>query len=148
MSFVVALPVRFADCDPAGIGYFPRLLALVDAAVEDWTAAVLGADRAELHQGRRLGLPTVSLQTAFRAAVRLGDRLELEVQVERVGRSSITLLVCGRVAQRLCLEARLVQVLTDLETMRPSPWPDAWRAALQPVPDLETALAPVVEVLP
>ena len=133
MSFRVSLPVRFADCDPAGIAYFPRLLALVDAAIEDWTAATLGVGRDRLHGELRLGLPTVSLETGFSAPARLGDLLLFEVRVLRLGTASVTLAVSARAGPRLCLEAQLVQVLTNLETMRPEPWPDAWRAAIIPV---------------
>ncbi len=130
MTFAVTLPVRFADCDPAGIAYFPRLLALVDAAIEDWTAATLGIDRRAFHLDRRLGLPTVSLETRFRAPARLGDRLRLTVAVEAIGHSSIRLAVTADVAGTTCLETRLVQVLTDLDSMQSRPWPAAWRAAL------------------
>lgn len=130
MSFAVTLPVRFADCDPAGIGYFPRLLALVDAAIEDWTEATLGQTRRTLHVDRRIGLPTVQLETGFLSAVQLGDALRLEVAVQQLGTSSLTLHVTGSVGDRLCLDARLVQVLTDLETMRPLPWPSAWRTMI------------------
>jgi 4-hydroxybenzoyl-CoA thioesterase len=132
MSFQVDLPVRFADCDPAGIAYFPRLLALVDAAVEDWTAAALGVDRQHLHQGMRLGLPTVTLETSFLSPARLGDRLAFDVRPIRLGTTSLTLDVRAANAGRPCLEARLVQVLTDLQGMRPSPWPEGWRARLSP----------------
>lgn len=130
MTFRVAIPVRFADCDPAGIAYFPRLLALVDAAVEDWTAQAVGVDRQRLHAGMRLGLPTVTLEADFQAPARLGDRLDMEVRVSRLGTTSVALVVIAAIAGRACLEARLVQVLTNLDTMRPLPWPAGWRTML------------------
>lgn len=133
MTFRLALPVRFADCDPAGIAYFPRLLALVDAAIEDWTAATLGIGRDRLHREFRRGLPTVWLETEFDAPARLGDRLEIEVEARRIGATSLSLAATGWIGSHLCLRARLVQVLTDLDTMRPEPWPDDWRASLSPV---------------
>jgi 4-hydroxybenzoyl-CoA thioesterase len=133
MTFSVTLPVRFADCDPAGIAYFPRLLALVDAAVEDWTDEALGCSRSTLHLKKRLGLPTVQLETEFRAPARLGDQLSFLVRVERVGTTSLTLLVdCS------ALSARLVQVLTDLQTMRSCPWPAAWHNRLASLAEEKT----------
>ncbi len=137
MSFSVALPVRFRDCDPAGIAYFPRLLALLDAAVEDWTAAVLGVGRAAMHLEMRLGLPAVDLRTRFRAPARLGDSLDFGVTVAGLGRTSLTLdVACA------ALDARLVLVLTDLGAMRPVAWPRDWRARLEPL--LEGARAPLM----
>ena len=79
-----------------------------------------------------MGLPTVSLETEFKAPVRLGDRLDLAVDVKALGATSIILHVTASVGGQICLLARLVQVLTDLETMRPRPWPDPWRAAIAP----------------
>jgi len=130
MSFTVSLPVRFADCDPAGIAYFPRLLALLDAAIEDWTAATLAVDRSVMHGARRLGLPTVRLETDFHAPARLGTTLEWEVCIDRVGQTSVALVVVARHGNLAFLTARLVQVLTCLDTMRPKPWPADWRDRL------------------
>jgi 4-hydroxybenzoyl-CoA thioesterase len=135
MTGPFVLPVRFADCDPAGIAYYPRLLALLDAAIEDWTGAVLGVDRRALHLERRLGLPTVSLDADFPAPARLGDRLAFTVRVDRLGISSVTLAVEGRIGELPVIEARLVQVLTDLETLQSRAWPEAWRRALAPQPE-------------
>lgn len=133
MSFRISLPVRFQDCDPAGIAYFPRLLALVDAAIEDWTAATLGLDRQALHAKMHLGLPTVKLETDFLSPAGLGQILDFDVKVSELGTTSVTLDVTTSIAGQTCLETRLVQVLMDLETHRPVPWPASWRDSLRPL---------------
>lgn len=130
MAFAVTLPVRFGDCDAAAIGYYPRLLALVDAAIEDWTVAVIGVDRQTMHQRDRLGLPTVSLSSAFTAPCRLGEQLDLRVDVTAIGARSVTLGVTATVAGSARFSVELVQVLMDLETSQSAPWPAAWRAAI------------------
>src|SRR3546814_2977606 len=89
-GMIVSLPVRFAHCDPAGIAYFPRLFELVDAAVEEWTAAAVGVARAEMHGPLRLGLPTVDLHATFAAPCRLGETLEIAVaHGEEIGRAHV-----------------------------------------------------------
>ena len=130
MPFAVTLPVRFGDCDAAGIGYYPRLLALVDAAIEDWTAATIGIDRATLHGQQRCGLPTITLTTHFTAVCRMGERLTLGVRLKRIGNSSIELDVRAEVDSAPRFTVALVQALIDTSTGRPVPWPDAWRARL------------------
>ncbi len=127
----VTYPLRFAHCDPAGIAYYPRCLELCDAAVEDWTPAILGDDRSAMHLGRGLGLPTVSLSTDFTAPSRLGERLDFAVALTRVGRSSIDLTVtvtCGGAPR---FAACLTQVLIDLKTGKSLPWPADYRERLE-----------------
>lgn len=130
MSFVFSAPVRFGHCDPAGIAYFPRLFELVDEAIEDWTAAAVGISRAEMHGPMRLGLPTVDLKAGFTAPCRLGEMLDIDVEATAVGTTSIDLCASASVAGARRFTVRLRQVLMNLDTARPVPWPDDWRARL------------------
>ena len=130
MSFVFTARVRFGHCDPAGIAYFPRLFELVDAAVEDWTAAVIGVDRAEMHGPLRLGLPTVDLHAGFTTPCRLGEQLDIEVALLALGTTSIDLDATASAGGARRFSVRLKQVLMNLDTARPTPWPEAWRARL------------------
>jgi len=130
-AFAREVLVRFGDCDPAGIVFYPRYFEMFNNLVEDWCAQGLGASFRELHQERGLGLPTVSLQTGFVAPSRLGDVLRAELRVGKVGGASVT------VAIRLLGEdgservrASLVLVLMDLKTMRATRIPDAMRARI------------------
>jgi len=120
--FKTSLPLRFAHCDPAGVAYYPRYFELCDAAIEDWTAAVLGIDRREMHLERGLGIPTVSLHAEFAEPSRLGDRLDFTVSVTRVGRSSIDLAVDIACAGKPRFAVRYTQVLTDLAEGTSRPW--------------------------
>lgn len=131
MSFVFETPVRFAHCDPAGIAYYPRLFELVDAAIEDWTAAVLGVARAEMHGPRRLGLPTVDLHADFTAPCRLGEMLAIAVDVGEVGNSSVALTATATAGAAPRFAVRLKQVLMNLDTLRAEPWPAQWRERLE-----------------
>lgn len=127
MNFASSQRIRFGDCDTAGIGYFPRLLALVDNAVEDWLIAAIGLDRAGMHVDQRLGLPTVNLQTGFHAPCRLGETLEITIAPTQIGATSITLAASAYAAGSPRFSTTLVQVLIDLETGKPRPWPTGWQ---------------------
>jgi 4-hydroxybenzoyl-CoA thioesterase len=121
--------VRFGDCDPAGIVFYPRYFEMFNNLVEDWCAHGLGTSFRELHQERRLGLPTVSIQTDFIAPSRLGDVLRAELRVEKIGAASITVairLLGDDGSERV--RASLVLVLMELKTMRATRIPDAMRA--------------------
>lgn len=121
--FTTSLPLRFAHCDPAGIAYYPRYFELCDAAVEDWTAAVLGVDRRTMHGELGMGLPTVALNAEFTAPSRLGDMLDFTVRTLRVGKSSLDLAVdiaCGGEAR---FAVRPTLVLIDLASAQARAWP-------------------------
>ncbi len=121
--FRTSLPLRFAHCDPAGIAYYPRYFELCDAAIEDWTAAVLGVTRHEMHFSHGLGLPTVTLTADFAIPSRLGDMLDFTVEVTRVGRSSVDLTVDIHCGDERRFIVRYTQVLTDLAEGKSHPWP-------------------------
>ncbi len=136
--FSATRTVRFSDCDPAGIVFFPQYLVMLNGVVEEWFERALGLPYAPLIGVRRLGLPTVRLEVDFTAISRHGDRLAWEVAVERLGRSSLTLLHDvrgadpGAAATRL--RARQVIVCTSLETHKAQALPEDIRAAVMGLP--------------
>ena len=142
-AFEAQATVRFADCDPAGIVFFPQYLVMVNTLVERWFDEGLGIPYAQFVGERRHGLPTVRLEVDFTAISRHGDRLTQRLRVEHLGRSSLVLrhaFVGEDGTQRLA--ARQVLVCTSLITHRAQPLPDDVRAAVLPfvtVPeDIET----------
>ncbi len=129
--------VRFADCDPAGIVFFPQYLVMLNTLVEQWFDEGLGIPYAQLIGERRAGLPTVRLEVDFTAISRHGQTLRQRVAVEKLGRSSLVLDLSywgtdARGADEQRLRARQVLVCTSLDTHRPQPLPEDVRVALQP----------------
>ncbi|HSM22520.1 MAG TPA: thioesterase family protein, partial [Rubrivivax sp.] len=127
-----ARTVRFADCDPAGIVFFPQYLVMLNTLVEEWFDEALRIPYAHFIGERRLGLPTVRLEVDFTAVSRHGERLEQRLGVVRAGRSSLELQQEFLGGDEMRLRARQVLVCTSLLTHRPQPLPDDVRAALQP----------------
>ena len=66
---------------------------MFNALVEDWVTEALGISYRQLVVERRIGLPTVRLEVDFQAVSRMGDKVLLALEVERLGRRSITLLL-------------------------------------------------------
>lgn len=132
MKFVTRRIVRFADCDPAGIVFFPHYLVMLNVLVEQWFEEGLGIPYPQLVGVRRIGLPTVRLEVDFTAVGRHGDALTQEVAVEKLGRSSLTLRVEFKGGDEPRLRARQVLVCTSLATHKPQALPDDVRAALLP----------------
>jgi len=126
-AFTRATLVRFEDCDPAGIIFYPRFFALVNRLVEDWFADELGQSFKALHIEQRKGVPTVQFACDFKSAVRLGDQLDMHLRVAHLGASSCQLLIEARVGETLAAQFEQTIVYTDLEAMKSEPWPDALR---------------------
>ncbi len=129
MAFTTTRQLRFGDCDPSGIAYFPAYFNHLVGVVEEFFGSV-GAPWPELFHGQRIGTPTVKLDVTFGAPGFHGDQLDWTLRVMHVGNSSLTL---SHVIHRGTTElwrATQVLVATSLETHRSHPWPDAVRAAL------------------
>ncbi|MBN9425152.1 MAG: acyl-CoA thioesterase, partial [Burkholderiales bacterium] len=75
--------IRFSDCDPAGIVFFPQYFIMLNGLVEDWIEDELRLGYRRLVIDRGVGLPTVHLETDFTAISRMGDRVVLSLGVER-----------------------------------------------------------------
>lgn len=130
MAFVHRTSVRFAHVDAAGIVFYPRFFEMLNAAVEDWFAA-LGRDFRALHLEDRIGTPTVRLETEFLAPAMLGDELEITLTPVKVGTSSCIyrFVFTGSGTERLKGEG--VLVCMDLDAQRSRPWPEAMAASLR-----------------
>jgi 4-hydroxybenzoyl-CoA thioesterase len=124
--------IRFSDCDPAGIVFYPQYFVLFNGALEDWVDA-LGIGFSNLVARRRIGLPSVRIEADFQAISRFGDAVSLLLEVERVGSRSLTLawrcLAADTGEVRMAM--RQVVVTTSLETHRAVEIPADLRAAIE-----------------
>jgi len=128
--------IRFSDCDPAGIVFYPQYFVMFNGLVEDWiedsVEGGLGVGYRALVIDRRIGLPTVRLEADFRAVSRMGDRVALTLEVERLGGRSLTLaLRCTGADQEVRMNMRQVLVTTSLETHQAIDIPADLRAAIE-----------------
>lgn len=134
MPFTRERLIRFSDCDPAGIVFYPQYFVMFNGLVEDWVEEGLGVGYRALVIDRRIGLPTVRLEADFRAVSKMGDRVLLTLEVERLGGRSLTLaLRCtGPGPEREPrMNMRQVLVTTSLDSHRAIDIPADLRAAIE-----------------
>ncbi|HEX5394405.1 MAG TPA: acyl-CoA thioesterase [Rhodocyclaceae bacterium] len=128
MVFQRKKQIRFSHCDPAGIGFYPRYVALFNETVEDWFADGLGVNFFSLHDEHKLGIPTVRLEVDFKQPSRYGDILTFELRVLDMGNTSATLEIVARGEdEAIRIRGILKVVLVSLGDLRPQPWSDFWR---------------------
>jgi 4-hydroxybenzoyl-CoA thioesterase len=134
--FRTSILVRFCDLDPAGIAYYPNLVNFLHEAFEDFFAGHVGRPYPEVFRDG-LGFPTARVEMVYLSPVRYGDRVEISVGVERIGRTSVRFRYRGAVEGRPVFDALNTGVVVVMSDFRPRPIPDWLRRRLE-----EAAVAP------
>ena len=128
--FETSRPLRFGDCDPSGIAYFPAYMDLLVGVTEDLFTAI-GWPWPRLAREHRIATPTVRLDVTFRKPGFQGDRLRFACRVTRLGARSLDLSHEVSAAETLWVATQRL-VATSLENHHAAPWPDPVRAAFSP----------------
>jgi 4-hydroxybenzoyl-CoA thioesterase len=123
MAFTSIQKIRFDDVDGAGIVYYPKSFHLCHATFEDFFDTAASLSYPALVKDRRLGFPTVAIQSEFQAPLSYGDTAFVTLAVKKIGRSSV---VFGYDIRRkrdgaLCFQAEITTVLVNLDTLSPVP---------------------------
>ena len=133
MPFSTRIKVRFGDCDPAGLVYYPSIFHYCHVAMEEFFAERCGISYHKLMVDERIGFPTVNVQAEFFAPLVYGDEAEVEVSITRVGRSSVTFEYNVRRAndQTLCARSTQAHVAMSLDKRTAVQIPDKYRRAFE-----------------
>lgn len=130
-TFCKEILVRFSDCDPAGIVFYPKYFEMFNSIIEDWCREELHFSFVEIVARRGWGLPTVHLETDFLAPSTYGEALKATLRLRKLGNSSITLEIRLRGGDgELRVNATAVLVLIDRATVRAIPFPQEIRERL------------------
>jgi len=119
--------IRFHQCDPAGIVFYPQYLVLCNETVEDWFASAHGVDFFDLHAKHRRGVPMRHLEADFIAPSVHGEELCFRLWVEKVGRTSLCVRIRAEADDRLRFQSRQTLVWADLDGPTAMPIDDSWR---------------------
>lgn len=131
LTFTKPHKIHFSECDPAGIVFYPQYFVMFNNLLERWVDALIPQGFAGYILEQKFGLPTVHLEADFKAISRMGDEVNLELHVERIGRKSITLRQrCISVTGELRMEVTQTYVTTSLVTHQAILIPDALHQAL------------------
>ncbi len=126
----VTRTIRLHHTDAAGVVFFERFFELAHDVYEEWLDAVgmsLSPDLSRVD----VMTPVVHAEADFRAPLRLGDRVTIDVAVEAVGEKSYTMRYDMTQADgRPAAEVRIVHASMQPVTGRGVPIPDEWRAIL------------------
>jgi len=128
--FEHSLTVPFQDIDAAGVVFYAHLFRYAHEAYEHFMQQIGCSLQELLAEGSYL-LPLVHAEADYRRPLRHGDKLHLELRLEKLGQTSFTLgyRVLGEDRTE---HARLetVHVALDRTTQRPLILPDTLREAM------------------
>ena len=120
--------VRFSHCDPAGIVFYPRFFDLFSSVLEDWfQTGIESPFGGDFMVTRNLRVPSLSITAEFLRPCKLGDFLDIDLWVARLGRSSFELALAGSVAGEPRLRAAWTMCVIDFATFKSTPIPDDLR---------------------
>jgi 4-hydroxybenzoyl-CoA thioesterase len=123
--------VRFSHCDPAGIVFYPRFFDLFSSALEDWfQSGIESPFGGDFMVTRNLRVPSLSITAEFLRPCRMGELLDIDLWVARLGRSSFDLALAGSVAGEPRLRASWAMCVIDFATFKSTPIPADLRARM------------------
>ena len=130
MPFAHSFRVRYAECDPQGVVFNAHYLAYLDTGITELWREAVGGYQSMIDQG--IDMVVVETTLRFHTPARFDDLLTLEVEISRLGNTSIS--SSHRIVRddELVLEGSLHHVLVDLKTRSKTPIPDRIRSGLEP----------------
>lgn len=131
MTFVRRQTVLFRHCDPAKIVFFPRYFEMINDLFEEWLAS-LDWSFQMLHEDRHEGVPTLETNARFHLPCRLGEVLDLALDVTKVGGASFELEFSAHCDGELRWSAasKLVYVHNDGTTIKSKRIPEPLRTRM------------------
>lgn len=133
MAFRAPIKVCFSDIDNAGIVYYPRFMHYFHLAIEEFFSCVLGIDFADVIHLRNVTFPTVHVEGDFLRRLKYGDRVDMEVRVIGIGKTSITWGYRGYLegdTEELVVEGHNVTVCVKADTFQKTEIPEWLRRDL------------------
>ncbi len=123
---------RFAHCDPAGVVFYPRFFQLFSDVIEDWFQSGIDCPFGGAFMvARNLRIPSLSITAEFLRVCRMGEFLDFDLWVTRLGRSSLDLALAGSVAGEPRLRAAWTVCIIDFATFKSTPIPDDLRTRME-----------------
>ncbi len=123
--------VRFSDSDAQGIVFNGNYLTYFDDTITDYLeASGIGWDGMTK---RGVDMVLGRAEVDFRAAGQIGDTLVTGAKVVEVGRTSVIfeMRTWDKATEQTVAEGRLIQVMVDHRSHRPTPVPDWFIAAVE-----------------
>ena len=125
--------VEFRDTDAAGIVHFSVFFNYMEEAEHAFLRS-LGLDVFLLDNDTAISFPRVAAKCDYRSPIRFGELVDVETNIERIGKSSVTYKFLFRRDETVIAEGQVTAAcceLTEAGAPRPVAIPENVRAKLE-----------------
>jgi acyl-CoA thioester hydrolase len=129
VSHTDRMRVRYHECDPQGVVFNAHYVAYFDIAITELWRAAIGTY--EAMNGAGVDLVVAEVTANFRAPARADDLIDLTVEVDSLGRTSMITRHVVRRGEEVLVEGRMVHVCVEIPGYTKRAIPDVLREALQ-----------------
>jgi len=129
--FAHEVTIHTADCDPAGIVFYPQFLVMTDGTKDNWFARGLGHSRLELLSKRRLNVEPENVSCEFALPVHMGEALKFELSVLQINDASVRIRIVGKRHTVEHLSITQTFAFVSLDTRRVVPIPEDLRPRIE-----------------
>jgi len=130
MSFSYKTKIQLHHTDAAGVLFYSKLFELMFEAFDDLLDKI-GASVAYIIRDSDFLLPFVHAEADFLSPVFVDDKIQIDISVDHIGESSITLCYDIKRGDEKVAAAKTVHVAMDKATLRKSTLPAVIRQGLQ-----------------
>ncbi len=117
---ILELTIDWADCDPAGIVFYPQFFRMMNTA----THAMFGQAGLPFHEmvakHGTLGVPMLDVQSTFRSPAKYGDNVRIESDVTEWRDKTFIVRHVMKLGERVIFEAREVRVWAIADKAAPN----------------------------
>lgn len=129
--FIAQNQVRMHDTDMAGILYFPRQFRFAHDALEDFVES-LGYSFDQVFHKEKFVFVIVHAESDYLVPLRVGDKLEIHLTIESVGKTSFTVFYrIYKQDKTLVGTAKTVHVTLDSVARTKIPIPEQFKKLLE-----------------
>ena len=123
--------IEFANCDPAGIVFYVEFYRMCNAVFEDWFVEHLGLPFADEFFVHDRMFPVVHNEATFTKTLRMGDILDIDFVLTKLGRSSIHYTCVGRTEGEESFRVKFVNSIAVRSAGHSIPIPEHIRTRMQ-----------------
>lgn len=131
MEFIAKNSVRMHDTDMAGLLYFARQFRFAHDALEDFFESETGINFDHVFSKEKFVFVIVHCEADYFAPLKVGDKLNVHISVEKIGNSSFTLFYKIFRDKTLIGTVKTVHVSLNSETKEKIPVPEVLRKSLE-----------------
>ncbi len=130
MAYKSTWKVSFGEVDYAGILYYPNFFDYFQRTEEAFMEHI-GMPYPYLIGELKIGFPIVHVESDFKNPVRYGDVFDVNIDVTKLGNSSVTFGFRVFKGQQLCATATIAHVTIDMKQFKPVAIPPQLRALFE-----------------